>query len=192
MPVERGEPAAIPIGTVGAHTAVSPGGDLVYFVRRFLIMQAPSSGGEPRQVTDEGGFPLRLSPDGNWIYFVRHRYSGEIWRLSRSSGAAERVTDRLRLGCWACWSVNKNALVYVSAGDTGSPLLERIELATGKLYDLGRIPGRLPPLGFGMITLAPDDTTLAVVVAEPGTGNIEVAETTPWSNPDTRVLASRR
>jgi Tol biopolymer transport system component/DNA-binding winged helix-turn-helix (wHTH) protein len=80
------------VGEVGAHTAVSPDGTWVYLVRRFLIMRAPSAGGAPTPLTDQGGFPLRLSGDGNWIYYVRHRYSSEIWRVRRADGFIERLT----------------------------------------------------------------------------------------------------
>jgi Tol biopolymer transport system component len=180
--VHGGRPVQIQVGTVGSHTAVSPGGDLVYFVRRFLIMQAPSAGGQPSQLTDEGGFPLRLSPDGKWIYYVRDRYSSEIWRLRRSDGSTERVTNRLRPGCWACWSVSNRILVYVPSGDSRPARLERLDLISGQIHDLGQLPGRLPPLGLGMVALSPNDSALAVVVAEPGKGELKIAENTPWSH----------
>ena len=192
MVVNGGSPVPIQVGTVGAHTAVSPGGDWVYFVRRFYIMRAPGSGGPPTQMTDQGGFPLRLSPDGEWIYYVPHRYSSEIWRQGQSNGVTQRLTNRLRPGCWACWSVNSTALVYVPPGDDGVVRLERLELASGQIHDLGRVPGRLPTLGLGMVALSPDDSSLAVVVAEPGIGDIEISEQTLWSRADNAVISSQR
>lgn len=104
MGLNGGQPEPIAVRGVTAHAAVSPDGARVYFVRRFYILQAPIAGGTPTQVTDQGGFPLRLSADGKWIYYVRHRYSSEIWRTRISDGFAERLTNRLRAGCWGCWS----------------------------------------------------------------------------------------
>jgi len=187
-----GEPQPIAVGTVGAHTAVSPDGAWVYFVRRFYIMQAPVSGGTPTQVTDQGGFPLRLSADGKWIYYVRHRYSSEIWRLRRSDGFAERLTNRLRAGCWGCWSVNDNALVYIPGGEDDIARLERLDLVSGRTQDLGSLPGRLPPLGYGVLALSPDDHSLVAVVAEAGTGNIQVVEQTPWRPADSALVSLKR
>ena len=187
-----GQPQPIAVGTVGAHTAVSPDGGWVYFVRRFYIMQAPASGGTPTQVTDQGGFPLRLSADGKWIYYVRHRYSSEVWRLRRSDGFAERLTNRLRAGCWGCWSVNDNALVYVPSGKDDLARLERLGLTSGRTQDLGSLPGRLPPLGYGVLALSPDDHSLAAVVAEAGAGNIQIVERTPWRPADSALVSLKR
>jgi Tol biopolymer transport system component/DNA-binding winged helix-turn-helix (wHTH) protein len=191
LALATGQPEPIAVGSVGSHTAVSPDGASVFFVRRFYIMQAPSSGGTPTQVTDQGGFPLRLSTDGKWIYYVRHRYSSEIWRLRRSDGFAERVTDRLKAGCWACWALNSKALVYVATGEDDAARLKRLDLTSGETQDLGKLPGRLPPLGLGMLALSPDDRSLVAVVAEPGTGDIQVAEKTLWRPADTASISAK-
>ena len=182
----------IPIGEVGSHTAVSPDGAWVYLVRRFFIMMAPSAGGTPTQVTDQGGFPLRLSRDGTWIYYVRHRFSSEIWRVRRADGFTERMTNRLQPGCWGCWSVNDRALVYVPIDHSEAPRLERMDLATGEVRDLGRLPGRLFPPVSGMLTLSADDHWLAAVVAEPGTGDLQAVEGTPWSRRAVPVSSAKR
>jgi Tol biopolymer transport system component len=151
-------------------------------------MRAPISGGKPAQLTDRGGYPLRVSPDGKWIYYAQHRYSDEIWRLRIDDGFTERLTNRLRAGCWACWSVNANALVYVAAGSSGARL-ERLDLASGRTRDLGLLPGRLPPLGLGMLALSPDDRALLAVVAETGTGDLQIL--TQGTGSDAIGLAAR-
>lgn len=179
--VDGGAPEPIKVGEVGSHTAISPDGALVYFVRRFYMMQAPAAGGAPTMVTDKGGFPLRISGDGKWIYYARHRYSSEIWRLRRSDGFTERVTDRLSHGCWGCWSINGVALVYVSGGESEGARLERLDLATGEVRDIGRLPGHLLPPLVGMLTLSPDDRALVAVLAEPRKGDVHLIDAPPWS-----------
>lgn len=172
LPLNGSEPEAIPVGEVGSHTAVSPDGAWVFLVRRFIIMRAPASGGSPVTVTDRGGFPLRLSADGNWIYYVRHRFSSEIWRVRRADGFTERMTNRLWPGCWGCWSIDADSLVYIPIGGANGAGIERLDLTTRETSFVGALPGRiLPPLG-GMLTLSPDGGSLAAVVSEPGKGDI--------------------
>ena len=173
-----GAPARVPVdGTIGGHTAVSPDGESVFFVRRFYIYEARVADGKSRLLTDQGGFPLRLSPDGEWVYYVRHRFSNEIWRVQRSTGKAARVVDRLQPGCWACWSVNGEELVYVAGSQPGErSRLELLNLASGRVRTLGETPGRVPPLGQGMLSLAPDEQSLLAVVAEPGAGDLRLVE----------------
>ena len=184
-----GAPEPIAVGETGAHTAVSPDGTWVYLARRFLIMRASAAGGPATAITDHGGFPLRLSADGQWIYYVRHRFSSEIWRMHLADGSAELLTDRLWPGCWGCWAVNGNSLVYIPIGDSGGARLARLDLQSREVRDLGRLPGRLlPPLG-GMLTLSAD--SLAVVVAEPGGGDVRLLETTPWGAPPLLEASNR-
>ena len=173
-----GSPVRIPVdGGVAAHTTVSPDENYVYMVRRFYIFQAPFTGGQPRLVTSQGGFPLRMSPGGEWIYYVRDRFSNEIWRARSSNGHSERVTDRLQPGCWACWSVNASSLAYVAKRKPGEPAqLERMDLATGNYERIGEFPGRLPRLGRGGLTMNLDGSSLLAVVAEPSAGNLDLIE----------------
>ncbi|HWB96134.1 MAG TPA: hypothetical protein VG672_05515, partial [Bryobacteraceae bacterium] len=175
-------PAPIPlVGTVGSHTTVSPDGQTVYWVKRFYIYQAPARGGSATLLTDEGGFPLRITGDGQWIYYSRHRFSNEIWRVHTKTRRAERVSDRLRPGCWACWAANATDLVYVAAGSAREPAtLERKNLATGVVRSLGELPGRLPELGAPMVALSPDGRTVLVGIGEPGQGALRVYTQLPW------------
>lgn len=186
--VKGGQPVRIPVdGRVGSHTAVSPDGAWVFTVRRFYIYQSPATGGPERLLTDDGGYPLRLSPDGQWIYYAQHRFSKQIWRLNRTSGRAERLTDRLLAGCWACWAVSGQGLVYVAADPVTPTSIERLDLATGRVTVMGTLTGRLPPLGLGMLALAPDERSLLAVVSEAGVGDIEFVQQTPWTGSSPRL-----
>ncbi len=176
--------AAVPIpSSVGSHTAVSLDGRTVYFVRRFYILAAPIDGKTPpRQLTDQGGFPLRLSSDGKWLYYARNRFSNEIWRVSTASGRAEKVTNRLQPGSWSAWSVSNDSLVYLASTDgCVARKLERLDLISGQVYDFGELPGRLPALGMGALALSPDSKFLLAVVSQPGSGDIHFITDSPWS-----------
>jgi Tol biopolymer transport system component/DNA-binding winged helix-turn-helix (wHTH) protein len=174
---EGGKPQLIPIeGGVGAHTAVWPDGSSVLLTRRFYTFQAPFMGGRPKLLTDQGGYPLRVSPDGKWIYHARNRFSNEIWRIRRSDQRAELVTNRLHPGCWACWAVNDKRLVYLARSEQGTAArLESMDLATGRVEPLGRLPRPLPPPGRGALALSPDNAFLLAVVADPEDSDLLLA-----------------
>jgi len=180
--VTSGSPTEIPIenGT-GAHVAVTPDGTSVLLTRRFYLFQAPMTGGKTKLLTDQGGYPLRVSRDGECVYYARNRFSEQIWLLHRLSGKTEQVVDRLKAGCWACWSVNDRWLVYVMEGEAGRPArIMRMDLASRRSESLGDLPWRLPAFGRGALALAPDGNSLLAVVGEAGNGDILLAQHTPW------------
>ena len=181
---QAGSTAPVPIPvSVGSHTAVSLDGRTVYFVRRFYIFAAPIDGKTPpRQLTDQGGFPLHLSSDGKWLYYARNRFSNEIWRVSTASGRAEKVTNRLQPGSWSAWSVSNDSLVYLASTDRSvASKLERLDLTSRQVYDFGELPGRLPPLGMGALALSPDSKFLLAVVSQPASGDLHFIADSPWS-----------
>jgi Tol biopolymer transport system component len=177
---EGGQPVLVPIeGGAGAHTAVWPDGSSVLLTRRFYTYQAPFAGGQPKLLTDQGGYPLRVSPDGDWVYYARDRFSKEVWRIRRSDRHAERVTNRLLPGCWACWSVTNKTLVYLASSERGTPPeIESMDLATGRMEPLGKLPRPLPPPGRGALALSPDGAFLLAVVADPADSDLLLASQT--------------
>ena len=48
-------------------------------------------GGEPIQVTKNGGIAPKTSPDGAFLYYKKSLVSSEVWRLPVAGGAEEKV-----------------------------------------------------------------------------------------------------
>ena len=64
------------------------------------LWRAPVGGGAAVQVTREGGFGPRLSPDGKYWYYLRSRASGGLRRLALAGGHEEDVIPSVRDRNW--------------------------------------------------------------------------------------------
>ena len=65
------------------------------------LWRAPAGGGPALQVTREGGFAPRLSPDGKFFYYLRSRASGELRRIPVGGGREEELLTSVRDRNWA-------------------------------------------------------------------------------------------
>jgi serine/threonine protein kinase len=60
------------------------------------IWRVPATGGEPRQVTKRGGYSVKVSPDGRYLYYLRSSREGELWRAPAEGGEEELLVPDLR------------------------------------------------------------------------------------------------
>jgi Tol biopolymer transport system component len=66
------------------------------------IWKMPLEGGEPIQLTRNGGAEASESPDGRMIYYTKVPEVGPgLWRVPAAGGAEERVLESVRFGYWA-------------------------------------------------------------------------------------------
>ncbi|HEY6930442.1 MAG TPA: winged helix-turn-helix domain-containing protein [Thermoanaerobaculia bacterium] len=95
--------------------AWSADGRSVYFASRrsgsWQVWQMDAATRRLSQVTTEGGYAARESPDGKWLFFTRADLPG-IWRQPPTGGPAERVFDRLDPEDWANWQVGRPGLYF--------------------------------------------------------------------------------
>jgi Tol biopolymer transport system component/tRNA A-37 threonylcarbamoyl transferase component Bud32 len=75
-------------------------GQWIYFSStrsgQFQVWKIPASGGSPVQVTKDGGWLSRESPDGSYLYFTPTGAIGaatQFWRIPTSGGQAVKVAD---------------------------------------------------------------------------------------------------
>ncbi|MEM7586758.1 MAG: protein kinase [Acidobacteriota bacterium] len=98
------------------------------------LMVMPAAGGEPLQLTSEGGqnWPFSFSPDGDKVAFAALR-DGEwnLWWVSRTTGREHRLTESPRLNAYVrypAWSPKGHQIVYELAETTGDIwLVEEVE-----------------------------------------------------------------
>jgi Tol biopolymer transport system component len=91
---------------------------------RFHIWLIDADGGTPHRLTTQSGDQVvpTWSHDGRWIYFSGDSGTGrDIWRVSRSGGAPERLTQGAR-GPFACESADGKYLLFQTE-DADSPLM---------------------------------------------------------------------
>jgi Tol biopolymer transport system component len=101
-------------------TTWSLDGKFLYFASdrtgRWEIWKRPASGGQPSQVTRDGGYMSRESPDRKWLYFSKSDQEA-IFRmpLSGVSGAELVVGAPYRVQSRG-WSLTRSELFFVDRG----------------------------------------------------------------------------
>jgi len=81
-----------------------PGSRWVYFsssrTGSLQLFRVPVTGGSPEQITQGGGFSCQFSPDGRYIYYLKTRNGGEIWRLELATNHEEPVVPEMKSRNW--------------------------------------------------------------------------------------------
>lgn len=93
-PLPGGEPRALTAGNERKIIpAWSPDGRWIYYTLSEAtgqtIWRIPANGGEAQQITRQGGYSVKISPDGKFIYYLKSRRDGELWRAPADGGAEE-------------------------------------------------------------------------------------------------------
>jgi Tol biopolymer transport system component len=83
------------------------------------LWRMPAGGGPVRQLTSKGAAVHRESPDGRWIYYVRHDQSG-LWRIPFAGGQEELVLDRVYSPLYRAWTIGRRG-VYYTYKDAAAP-----------------------------------------------------------------------
>ncbi|MGJ5815865.1 protein kinase domain-containing protein [Paludibaculum fermentans] len=82
------------------HPAWSPDGSSLYFTTETnaqpAIWRVSTQGGAPELVLDQAGYRVRFSPDGRFLYYLKSRQAGQLWRRPVSGGTAELVHPDIR------------------------------------------------------------------------------------------------
>ena len=119
------------------------------------IMRMPASGGEPTQITANGGYTAFESADGAAIYYAKTDYiaaPNALWRMPIGGGAERQVLESVAKRAFA---VVEDGIYYVlglGTGSDGAISLQFLDSATEKSRTLARIDGHL---GVGL-AVSPD------------------------------------
>jgi Tol biopolymer transport system component len=157
--VDGGKPVRLTSGpSIDDTPEWSPDGKWIYFSSsatgpRPDVWRAPAEGGTPEQITHGGGFQARMSPDGEYFYYLDRppETAGspmEVARLLRvpmGGGEATLIHERIPP---FYWSVSSRGIFFL-AGDL-SPTSELYRLREGKVVHIGRLPFRLAVSPGGM------------------------------------------
>jgi len=139
--------------------------------------------GEPAvQVTQSGAFTCQFSEDGRYIYYLRTRNGGEIWRIDLAQHREEPVVSEMKSRNWKVLSDG----IYLLDSQNNSQLgtASRVadarfyRFATRRIQDLGfRTPKAATFLG---IDISPDRKWLYYSQIDSSTSELFLTENLPF------------
>ena len=120
----------------------SADGKWVYFAsgrtQELQVWKAPAEGGEPVQVTFQGGHAALASRDGKYIYYAKTHYADpEIWQVPVGGGVETQVSPLVRPPSWASWAVVERGILFAGPSGHGRPVVNFFDFATHKVTSLG-------------------------------------------------------
>jgi hypothetical protein len=103
------------------------------------VWKVPVAGGQPMQITQQGGFAAFESMDGTTLYYAKSRYSNpEIWQVSPNGGTESRVS-LLHPSTWASWAVTGKGILLLSEYRGESSELQYFDFATRSVHSLAAL-----------------------------------------------------
>ena len=153
---------------------VSPDNNFVFFTSNRTgsahIWRMNTDGSDQKQLTTkEGGFPMLVSDDGEWVYYL-HGLNRTLWRVSIKTGEEQLVLDKTKLP----FSISPNGLqIAYSEKQNDESILILAKLANGEIFKTFHLADKKSQ--FDQIVLMPDEKSLAYV-----TVNGEFANKALW------------
>jgi Tol biopolymer transport system component len=162
----------------------APDGKSIYFssnrTGHWQIWSISVSGGAPQQVTQEGGYAGRFSPDGKTLFYSKHQSLPGVWSVPLAGGAEVLTMPDMRPERWGLWTVSPNGIYFVD--DDGAPGLNRPEqlkfysFTTRRLHFIVPLPKPIALTGFLTLTLSPDRRSLLLPLIDHDTSDIVLVD----------------
>ncbi len=109
-------------------------GKWIYFASnrtgRFETWKVPAAGGEPLQVTHQGGFKAQESEDG-FLYYTKGEV-GEIWKTAPGRGEETPVLQQKLY--WWYWALSSDGIYFITlekAAGGQKPVIHFLDLQSG-------------------------------------------------------------
>ena len=119
----------------------------------YQIWKMPVSGGEPFQVTNNGGRRALESPDGTCLYYVETMSNpSPLWCLPSSGAAPAKLLEGVVLGAFA---VHTKGIYYIDR-PSGETRLQYFDLAARRSTTVSANLGNIGPF----LTTSPDGRTI--------------------------------
>jgi hypothetical protein len=118
-------------------------GKWIYFTSnrsgQWQIWKMPSEGGEPLQVTKQGGFRAFESADGKMIYYAKTSSDPDIWRVPATGGQESPLSPRIHLHQWRDWALVDNGILFVPERSGPNAALKFFDFARGSINSIATI-----------------------------------------------------
>jgi Tol biopolymer transport system component len=141
-------------------------GQKLYFssnrTRTWQVYNVPARGGEPRQLTHEGGFAAFETPDAKAVLYTRFNAPG-LFQVQVEGGSEKRLLDEPR--CWGQWTMTREGIYWLDALEGGLTHLEFLGFESGASRRVATLPHR-PPCAESSLAAFPDGRSLLYVGVE--------------------------
>jgi Tol biopolymer transport system component/predicted Ser/Thr protein kinase len=144
----------------------SSSGQWIYFTSdrtgRSEIWREPVGGGQETQVTRQGGFDPRESPDGKVLYYLKRRNEAAIWRVP-PEGGVESIAVESVVTDFGWWQPVSDGIYLVQRVAEANPVRHQVQFldfATGKASLIAVLAK--PVSGYGGFSVSPDRRHLFV------------------------------
>jgi Tol biopolymer transport system component len=133
---------------------------------RFEIWKMPSIGGEPVQVTRNGGTAAVASADGRTLYYTKTNGSNGIWRMPIEGGPEVQVVKAIWRYNFAV--TNKGIYYTPPRSSNGSSSVQFLDLRTGATTEIANIE-KAVDLG---LAVSPDEREVLFAQIDVGGTNL--------------------
>jgi DNA-binding winged helix-turn-helix (wHTH) protein len=103
------------------------------------VWKVLAAGGQPVQITRQGGFSAYESMDGQSLYYAKSRHQNpEIWQVPVSGGTESRV-PLLHPTTWASWALTSKGILLLSEYSAQASELQFFDFATHSVHSLATL-----------------------------------------------------
>jgi Tol biopolymer transport system component len=174
---EGGQPRALTTEPSDDVTASWSGDGLwVYFSSNrsgsMQLWKMPAGGGKAVQVTKQGGFQGRESPDGKYVYYLKGRGVAGIWRAPVEGGEEVLVLTHHKAGLGRAWAVVEKGIYFATAEDTAQRQIEFYSFATHKVTRVAALARPFRPV----LSVSPDGRWLLFTQVDQSGSDIMLME----------------
>jgi Tol biopolymer transport system component/DNA-binding winged helix-turn-helix (wHTH) protein len=163
-----------PFGGRGVHPVFSPDGAWIYAAANQAVLRYPTAGGAYTAVVPVRALSLGISPDGDYLYFVREPADTTLSRARVGAGQVERILEGLVPYCTSCWALTRGGIYYLGTGGN-APSQQSVfylDFSTGVKRLIADYPEPILPIGIGPFSLSPDGKSLLTVRLDPSNSDL--------------------